>query len=107
MGAAVKVTGDNFEAEVLKSTVPVLVDFWAEWCGPCRMVLPIVEEIAAELAGKAKVCKVNVDEAPDLAAQFDVASIPTLLIFKNGQVVDQMVGALPKARLLEKLKAQI
>jgi thioredoxin 1 len=107
MGAAIKVTGDNFEAEVLKSGVPVLVDFWAEWCGPCRMVLPIVEEIAAELAGKAKVCKINVDDAPDLASQFDVASIPTLLIFKNGQVVDQMVGALPKVRLLEKLKAQI
>jgi thioredoxin 1 len=107
MSAAVKVTADNFEAEVLKSSVPVLVDFWAEWCGPCRMVLPIVEEIAVELAGKAKVCKINVDEAPDLASQFDVASIPTLLIFKNGQVVDQMVGALPKARLLEKLKAQI
>jgi thioredoxin 1 len=107
MGAAVKVTGDNFESEVLKSGVPVLVDFWAEWCGPCRMVLPIVEEIAGELAGQAKVCKINVDESPDLASKFDVASIPTLLIFKNGQVVDQMVGALPKVRLLEKLKAQI
>ncbi len=107
MSAAIKVTGDNFEAEVLKSGVPVLVDFWAEWCGPCRMVLPIVEEIAVELAGQAKVCKINVDDSPDLASQFDVASIPTLLIFKNGQVVDQMVGALPKVRLLEKLKAQI
>ena len=107
MSAAIKVTVDNFEAEVLKSAVPVLVDFWAEWCGPCRMVLPMVDEIATELAGKAKVCKINVDDSPDLAAQFDVASIPTLLIFKNGQVVDQMVGALPKVRLLEKLKAQI
>ena len=107
MGAAIKVTGDNFEAEVLKSSVPVLVDFWAEWCGPCRMVLPIVDEIAVEMAGQAKVCKVNVDDSPDLAGQFDVASIPTLLIFKNGQVVDQMVGALPKVRLLEKLKAHI
>ena len=107
MGAAVKVTAVNFESEVLTSSVPVLVDFWAEWCGPCRMVLPMVEEIALELAGQAKVCKINVDESPDLAAQFDVASIPTLLVFKNGQVVDQMVGALPKARLLEKLKAHI
>jgi thioredoxin 1 len=107
MGAAIQVTAANFEAEVLKSNIPVLVDFWAEWCGPCRMVLPMVEEIAVELAGKAKVCKINVDEAPDLAGQFDVASIPTLLIFKNGAVVDQMVGALPKARLLDKLKAHI
>ncbi len=107
MGTAVKLTEANFEAEVLQSTVPVLVDFWAEWCGPCRMVLPIVEEIAVEMAGKAKVGKVNVDEVPELAAQFDVASIPTLLIFKNGKVVDQMVGALPKVRLLEKLRAQL
>ncbi len=107
MSNAVHVTSANFEAEVLKATVPVLVDFWAEWCGPCRMVLPIVEEIALEMAGKAKVCKINVDEAPDLAGQFDVASIPTLLIFKNGKVVDQMVGALPKVRLIEKLKAHL
>lgn len=103
----VNLTAQNFEAEALKSATPILVDFWAEWCGPCRMVLPMVEEIALELADKAKVCKINVDESPDLAGQFDVASIPTLLIFKNGQVVDQMVGALPKARLLEKLKAHI
>ena len=107
MGAAVKVTGDNFEAEVVQSGIPVLVDFWAEWCGPCRMIAPILEEISAELAGQAKVCKINVDEASDLAAKFDVASIPTLIIFKNGKAVDQMVGALPKTRLLEKLKAQI
>ena len=107
MGAAIKITSENFESEVVKSAVPVLVDFWAEWCGPCRMVLPIVEEIAGELAGKAKVGKVNVDESPELASQFDVASIPTLLIFKNGAVVDQMVGALPKPKLLERLKAQL
>ncbi len=107
MGAAIKITSENFESEVVKSAVPVLVDFWAEWCGPCRMVLPIVEEIAGELAGKAKVGKINVDESPELASQFDVASIPTLLIFKNGAVVDQMVGALPKPKLLERLKAQL
>ena len=107
MGASVKVDESNFQAEVLSSPVPVLVDFWAEWCGPCRMVLPIVEDIAVEMAGKAKVCKVNVDEAPGLAAQFNVMSIPTLLIFKNGEAVDQMLGALPKTKLLEKLKAHL
>lgn len=104
---ALELTDANFEELVLKSDKPAVVDLWAEWCGPCRMVLPIVDEIAVELAGQVKVCKINVDDSPDLASQFDVASIPTLLIFKNGQVVDQMVGALPKARLLEKLKAQI
>ncbi len=107
MGAAIKITSENFESEVVTSAVPVLVDFWAEWCGPCRMVLPVVEEIAVELAGKAKVGKVNVDDSPDLASRFDVASIPTLLIFKNGVVVDQMVGALPKPKLLERIKAQL
>ena len=107
MGAAIVVNDANFEAEVMKSGIPVLVDFWAEWCGPCRMLLPIVEELAVELAGKVKVCKVNVDEAQDLAANFNVMSIPTLIIFKGGQPVDQLVGALPKIKLLEKLKAQM
>lgn len=107
MSAAVKITPANFEAEVLKATTPVLVDFWAEWCGPCRMVLPVVEEIAGEMAGKVKVCKVNVDECPDVAAGFNVMSIPTLVIFKNGEPVDQIVGAVPKGRILEKLKAQL
>lgn len=107
MGHAIVVNAANFENEVLKSTVPVLVDFWAEWCGPCRMVIPMVEEIAVEMAGKAKVCKINIDETPDLAADFNVMSIPTLIIFKNGKPVDQMVGALPKVKMLEKLKAQL
>ncbi len=107
MSAAIAVNEGNFDTEVLKSTLPVLVDFWAEWCGPCRMVLPIVEEIAVELQGKAKVCKVNVDEAQELAAKFDVMSIPTLIIFKNGAAVEQMVGALPKQALLNKLKAHM
>ena len=107
MSAAVKISPANFEAEVLKSNVPVLVDFWAEWCGPCRMVLPIVEEIAQEMAGQVKVCKVNVDECQELAADFNVMSIPTLIIFKGGKPVDQMVGAVPKQKMVDKLKAQL
>ncbi len=95
----VTLTKDNFDAEVLKSTVPVLVDFWAEWCGPCKMIGPLIDELATECAGKAKVGKVNIDEQNDLAAQFRVQSIPTLLIFKGGQVVEQMVGAKSKSAL--------
>ena len=93
------VTDTNFEAEVLKSSLPVLVDFWASWCGPCLRVGPIVDELAAENAGKLKVVKLNVDEAPDSAAQFGVQSIPTLIIFKNGEEAERIVGAVPKSTL--------
>ena len=97
--AAIHINQDNFQAEVLNSEVPVLVDFWAPWCGPCRMVAPILDEIAAERSD-IKVAKINVDEEMELAAQFRVASIPTLLVFKNGAVVNQSVGARPKKDIL-------
>ena len=101
--AEVTLTKENFDKEVLESKIPVLVDFWATWCGPCRMLAPIIAEIAEENAGKIKVCKVDVDEQPDLASRFRISSIPTLLVFKNGQVVNKSIGAVPKAKILEML----
>ena len=105
--SVVDVTDKNFESEVLKSDLPVLVDFWAEWCGPCKMISPIVEEISSELSGKLKVAKVNVDDAQELAAKFNVMSIPTLLIFKGGEPVEQIVGAVAKDQLMEKINPQL
>ncbi len=99
-----QITEQNFEAEVLKSDVPVMVDFGATWCGPCRMIAPYMEQLADEFAGKAKVVKADVDECSGLAAQFGIRNVPTVLIFKNGQVVDKSVGAAPKAAFEEKLK---
>lgn len=100
--SAININKDNFRNEVLNSEKPVLLDFWASWCGPCRMVSPIVDEIAAE-CGDIKVGKVNVDEQPELAAQFGVMSIPTLVVMKGGKVVNQMVGARPKGQILAML----
>lgn len=104
---AVEINDANFEDLVKKSDKPVLVDFWAEWCGPCRMVGPIVEEIAKEYEGKAVVGKVNVDHNPNISMEFGIRNIPTILFFKNGQVVDKQVGAVPKAQLAAKLNAQL
>lgn len=104
---ALELTDDNFQSIVLESDKPVLVDFWAEWCGPCRMVGPIVEELAQAYEGKAVVGKVNVDENHSVAAQFGIRNIPTLLVFKNGQVVDKQVGVAPRNVLEGKLTAQM
>jgi thioredoxin 1 len=97
--ATVKVDKSNFQADVLDAKEPVVVDFWAEWCGPCKMIAPALEDIAVELGGKVKIAKLNIDENPELAAQFGVRSIPTLMIFKGGEVADIKVGALPKSAL--------
>ena len=97
--ATVKVDNSNFKTNVLEAEGPVVVDFWAEWCGPCKMIGPSLEEISNELAGKVKITKLNIDENPELAAQFGVRSIPTLMIFKGGEVADIKVGALPKTAL--------
>ena len=99
----VTVTDQNFQTEVVDSNVPVLVDFWAIWCGPCKMIAPIVEELATELDGKLKVAKMDVDANPQVSMKFGIRSIPTLLVFKGGQVVEQIVGAVPKRYLSEKL----
>lgn len=100
----ITLTNENFEAEVLNSDVPVLVDFWAVWCMPCKMLAPVVEELANEANGAYKVGKVNVDEAPELAARFRIASIPTIVVFKNGEVYKKSIGVVPKADLEELLK---
>jgi len=98
------ITDASFENDVLKSTEPVLIDFWATWCGPCRAIAPVVEQLAGEYAGKVKVVKVNIDENPKTPTQYDVRSIPTLLMFKDGKVVGQIVGAVPKPKIEELVK---
>ncbi len=100
-GAAVAVTDANFQNEVLSSSEPVLVDFWAAWCGPCKAVAPIVEEIARETQGKLKVAKIDVDENPNMPQQFGVMSLPTLIVFKGGRAVERLIGYQPKARMMQ------
>jgi thioredoxin 1 len=103
MGATKAVTDATFEAEVLKSSKPVIVDYWAEWCGPCRMIAPVLEEIASEYGEKIDVVKLNVDENPAVAQRYQILAIPTLNVFQNGEVVKQIKGAKPKAALLKDL----
>jgi thioredoxin 1 len=107
MSNATTVTDQDFEAEVIKSSTPVLVDFWAEWCGPCRMIAPAVDQISAEYAGRLKVVKMNVDENPEIPIRFGIQGIPTLLLFKDGQVVEKIVGAAPKPALVARIKTHV
>ncbi len=104
MGKAIEVTDENFEQEVLKAKEPVLLDFWATWCGPCLMMAPIVEEIAQEYAGKLKVGKLDVDQNSKTSLQYGIRSIPTMFLFKNGKVVDRIIGAVPKQHFVEKIQ---
>ncbi len=106
MSDEMKVTTGTFEAEVVKSAIPVVVDFWAEWCGPCRMIAPVLKELAKDYKDKLKLVKINVDEEPDLASRFGIQSIPTLLFFKGGQMVKQQIGAVPRP-VLEKIVKEL
>ncbi|MCB0833878.1 MAG: thioredoxin [Bacteroidetes bacterium] len=107
MSHPIVLTDDSFDAEVLKSDKPVMVDFWATWCAPCRMIAPVVEEMAKEYDGKAKICKIDVDANPAVASKFGIMSIPSILFFKNGELVDKIVGAVPKSQLISKLQSAI
>ncbi len=107
MAELLHVTDDSFDNEVLQSSIPVLVDFWATWCGPCRMIAPIIEDLAKELDGKLKVCKLDVDNNQKVALQYGIRSIPSIFIFKNGEVVDNIIGAVPKAQIQARLQGII
>ena len=103
----IHIQSSNWKTDVIASATPVLVDFWAEWCGPCKMLAPILDELSTELAGKLKIAKVDIDQNREIAAEFNIRSIPTLLVFKEGQVKGQMVGAMSKAQLKERLSAYL
>lgn len=105
--SSIAVKDSNFEAEVLKADGPVVVDFWAEWCGPCKALSPLVDEVASELQGKVKIVKVNIDESPEAPTKYGVRGIPTLMLFKDGQVVDTRVGGMPKSQLTEWIQGRL
>jgi thioredoxin 1 len=105
--SSIAVNDTQFDSEVLKSDLPVVVDFWAEWCGPCKVLSPVVDELATEMQGKVKIVKVNIDEAPEAPTKYGVRGIPTLMIFKNGQVVDTRVGGMPKSQLSEWIEGAV
>jgi thioredoxin 1 len=107
MSKPLAITDATFEAEVIQSSLPVVVDFWTTWCGPCKMIAPILEEVAEEMGDKVKIVKVDVDQNNQTAGKYNIMSVPSLLFFKNGEVVDQVIGAVPKAALMQRIQAVI